>query len=105
MIDHYRLFISNFKHFPTLITLEARQEYLTRYILWMITACLGVFLIPILMGWLAGYFYLEAVVIVFSLLVTAIVSWHLALIGRWRWVSRIPTLMFILVGMYGSTRG
>lgn len=91
--------------FPTLINLEARHEYLTQRVLGMITITLGLFLGFIVITWQFGYVGDSAIPVLLPLLLVSAVGHRLSMNGYWRLVNRLPTLMFLLIGMRGSFQG
>ncbi len=78
----------------------ARQEYLTKAILVMMGLTLLVFTLPILIGWIAGPFELESVIIVLLLDLPVWGGWWLAERGRWRLASYVPPAILFVQAVY-----
>lgn len=91
--------------FPTLITIEARREYLTKRVMSLITGTLGIFLGLISILWLFGVVDTSPFQFLIPLFIIAVVSRQIAMNGHWRWVTRVPTIMFIAIGLLGSIAG
>jgi len=81
---------------------DARHEHMTRVILLMQAAALTVFTIPIVVGWIAGAFPLEAAIIMLSLLVPTIAGFWWAHHGRWQTARHIPPILFAALALYLS---
>ncbi len=79
-----------------------RRKVMTQTILTMMGVTLLVFIIPIVLGTLAGFFDVEASLIILLLGVLIGISWWLCRRGSWQPGAYLaPTLMFLL-GLYGS---
>lgn len=104
MLARLRSAFQIFGRFPILITQEARSEYLTQRILGGIAVTMPLFwlLVAVFTG-LRGLRPLAPLVLMSFLLIISIVGWRLAMTGRWRWVYRLPTIMFFLLATYGAT--
>jgi signal transduction histidine kinase len=81
---------------------EAIREHMTRVVLLMQGVALAVFTLPIVVGWIAGAFPLEAALIMFSLLAPTITGIWLATRGWWHIAGYIPPILFSTVGLYFS---
>jgi PAS domain S-box-containing protein len=81
---------------------ELRRKAMTQTILAMMGVTLLVFIVPIVLGTLSGFFDVEASLIILLLGVAIGASWWLCRRGYWRPGAYLaPALMFIL-GLYGS---
>ena len=81
---------------------SALREHMTRVVLLMQGIALIVFTIPIIVGWIAGAFPLEAVLIMLSLLVPTVAGFWLAYRGGWHFARHFPAIMFFSIGLYFS---
>ncbi len=81
---------------------EAIREHLTRVVLLMQGGALAVFTLPIVVGWIAGAFPLEAPLIMFSLLAPTILGFWLVNRGWWHIAGYLPPILFSSVGLYFS---
>lgn len=82
--------------------IEAIREHMTRVVLLMQGIALAVFTLPVFVGWFAGYYPLEAPLIMLSLLVPTSIGLWLANRGWWFITGYIPPLMFSAAGLYFS---
>jgi diguanylate cyclase (GGDEF)-like protein len=82
--------------------LEARNEYLVRVILGMITGSTALSLLAIYISWLAGWVDDSGFPVAIPILVVSGASWLISRKGGWRWVQWVPATIFFFVGVYGS---
>lgn len=79
---------------------EARREYMTKVVLFMMGVTLLPFTVLIGLGWLRGLFDFLSIVIMLTISGTVVMAWGLAQAGHWRWGSYIPPALFWGLGVY-----
>ncbi len=81
---------------------EKIREHMTRVVLLMQGVALAVFTIPIIIGWIAGTYSLEAPLIMLSLLGPTLCGFWLVNRGWWHYAGLIPPSLFSVAGLYFS---
>ncbi len=84
---------------------NARREYITKVICFIIGLITLVFSIIFFIGWLFGTTPADSMLIAFAMGTLLITGWFLSLRGHWRVSAYLPPLLVYLIGAYGYVIG
>jgi PAS domain S-box-containing protein/putative nucleotidyltransferase with HDIG domain len=84
----------------------AHQEYLTRIVFVALGGLLLVFtpLVILIPGWF-GEYSPENLIIMILLDTPILIGWWIGTRGYWRWSAYLPPIVFLIVGIYGTSQG
>ncbi|HOD13594.1 MAG TPA: PAS domain S-box protein [Spirochaetota bacterium] len=84
---------------------DARREYITKVICFIIGLIALVFSIIFFFGWIFGRTPADSILIALSMGTILIAGWIISLRGHWRVSAFLPPLMVYLIGVYGYVIG